>query len=231
MLISISFAFACHLAMVQQDLIVGDGTVDGSRLKEGVTTWEIVLNQDQVIGTVKQTIAAKSHEGKDAWWIEIIQDVPGRMHMTDTFLVDRTHLRPFHFHNVRKHEKSVSLVYRGSQVQGRITKFDGTESPISETLMPERFEGNLWGPLLASLPYRQGFSCTIPFFQYDQGKTQLEIKTIGKTHVPGPKGDEVEAWEVEVVTPKGNRMTYYISDTHGELGYRVGSLTQRLVQK
>lgn len=210
---------------------VGDGTVDGHRLKEGETQWEIVFSregQERVIGEVKQTIEARVDNGLEVWWIQIVQDVPGRMHMTDTFIVDRKNLTPISFNNVRRGDKSVALTYGPKGVSGHITPVEGDPKKIEETLEPTRFEGNLWGPLLAALPLTKGLSVQLPFYQYDQGKTVLAIKVLGETTAPGPDGEEVSVWELEVLTPKGNTMTYLISDTLGEVGYRSGPVSQRL---
>ena len=209
--------------------------IDGNRLREGRACYDILLN-DEKIGTTVQTIEAVEHGLAPAWKITIHQAVPARsFEMRDEFLVDRDSLLPISLVSQQGEDRNaqgwqlVSVMYEDDRIAGtRETR--GGVLPIDVRTSAPVWDGNLWGPLFASLPLEAGADFTIPIWQYDNGFGEFRVEVSGSGPYSTYDGTE-PSWFVEAGTSPERRSRYVFSQASFlELSSGAGPLRQELSQ-
>jgi len=205
------------------------------RLREGRTCYDILL-RDEKIGATVQTIEAVTEELTPAWKITIHQTVPSRsFEMRDEFLVGRSSLLPISVVSERGGYRNapgwqrVSVEYQGSRITGT-RKTKGGVLPINVRTSSPRWDGNLWGPLFASLPLDAGSDFTIPIWQYDKGLGEFDVQVSGSGPYSTSEGT-VEAWFFEAGTSPDQRSRYVFSQaSFEELASGSGPMRQAISQ-
>jgi hypothetical protein len=218
------FAFGLALiAVVAQDT----PPIDGARLQPADRCSELLYN-GQLIGVSRTIIKAVDHQGIRAWDIVIHQSVPTRsFDMRDHFVVRADTLRPLAFDNSRSGVERVRLVYADTSIAGSRSD-KGVATPVAVVAPSPVWEGNLYGPLFAALPLREGGDYTIPSYQYDKGIGRFVVKVTGSETIVTPEGP-VEAWTLDIDSGGPFHATYLIAKRDGtELGTRSGPFTSRL---
>lgn len=121
----------------------------------------------------------------------------------------------------------VSITYDENRIEGtRETR--GSIVPIRVKTQDSVWDGNLWGPLFASLPLAPGARFRVPMWQYDKGFGAFQVKVAGSGPISSPNGTE-QAWLLEAGTDPERLARYAIStDSLKELSYGAGPMRQAL---
>ncbi|MBH5321318.1 hypothetical protein [Aurantiacibacter sediminis] len=155
--------------------------------------------------------------------------------MRDEFFVDRGSLLPISLVSERGEDRNaeswqrISVTYQDGRISGtRETK--GGVLPIDVLTSVPVWDGNLWGPLFASLPLASGAEFTVPIWQYDNGFGEFEIEVSGSGPYSTHEGTE-PAWFVEAGTSPNRRSRYVFSQANFlELASGAGPLRQEISQ-
>lgn len=207
------------------------GSPDGALIPDSETCYSISRTRDgetRLIGATWQSVAHGRLDGVDVLRVVVHQrGVGGRFDMRDSFVLRASDLQPISFENTRNGAVHVSLRYGGGRVVGRRIE-DGVEQPVNVTLPSPVLEGNLYGVNFAGLPLAEGATFRLPFYQYDKGIGEFDLRVAGSETVPTPEGP-VDAWLVEANVGDDIRITYLIAKAdRRELAYRGRSFSQSL---
>lgn len=203
---------------------------DGERVAEQDACFTISMVRDgkrSDMGQVRQTVRRVRADGKDELHVLIHQQA-GSFDMRDSFVLDGKTLRPIRFENQRRGQTHVMLDYREDKVEGSRIEKDGSKSSVSVPLAHPVWEGNLFGVMFAGLPLEAKRQYRVPFYQYDKGLGEFNVRVKGSESVSTPDGPVV-AWVLEVGTDDLRRVDYLIArDQPRELGYRAEGFAQTL---
>ena len=212
---------------------VDPDALSGAALVAGTTCFDL-LAQGRVIGETRQTIAAAQVGGTKVWRIVVHQKVHGGgFEMRDTFVLDRDTLLPFTMQSVRGSSPAadgwqrIDVDYEPTVISGKRENAAGAARFAVDVDQP-RWDGNLWGPLFASLPLALGRTFEIPTYQYDKGKGAFRVRVIGMKTLTTPDG-ETPAWILSAGTDPARLSRYYVAqDRPAELGYEAGPTVSRM---
>ncbi|MCD2325386.1 DUF3108 domain-containing protein [Sphingomonas sp. IC-56] len=198
--------------------------VDGNRLRAGTRCFAL-SREGQVLGAVRQTVAAATVNGTPVWDIVIHQRLnDGKFDMRDHFVLRRADLSPVSMENQRFGEEHVRVSY----APGKITTIRKGAAPVETAVSGPIWDGNLWGLTFAALPLAGGGHYELPFYQYDKGLGRFVADVVGNETVQTPEGP-VEAWVVELDLGRRGKVRYQIGKAdHAELGNVAGPFAQTL---
>ena len=216
---------------------------DGRRLEPYEACYTINMTregQTRPIGVTWQSLRRGERDGRAVWTVVVHQNVGDRFDLRDVFVLDAETLQPLQLVNTRNGHAHIQATYASDEI--RVQRFSEPAAAAVETstisLTGPVWEGNLYGPTFAALPLAEGGRYSVPFWQYDKGFGQFDVRVVGSELVDTPDG-RVDAWVLnvaaKVTTPlqsgAGNErpMTYRIAEVGGrELGYEAGPGSQTL---
>ncbi|MGV9010836.1 DUF3108 domain-containing protein [Brevundimonas sp.] len=217
---------------------------DGRRLEPYEACYTINMTRDgqtRPIGVTWQSLRRGEQDGRAIWTVVVHQKVGDRFDMRDVFTLDADTLRPLRLVNTRNGRTHVEALYAPGQI--RVERMIGqpADATAEVSVVPLNgpvWDGNLYGPTFAALPLAEGGSYAVPFWQYDKGLGDFQVRIVGSETVETPEGP-VEAWVLNVVANRMTStddpyepaipMTYRIAKSGGrELGYEAGPGSQSL---
>lgn len=147
----------------------------------------------------------------------------------DEFVVRQSDLLPISLISERGTDRyapawqRITISYERDWIRGTRETTGGIVPILVRSSSPV-WDGNLWGPLFASLPLAESSQFVVPLWQYDKGFGQFEVRVAGTGPVSHPAGTE-QAWLLEVGIYPDRLTRYAISrSSREELSYKAGPM-------
>ena len=209
---------ATQVSAAPEKLIaVGDGTIQGSRLKPYSNAWMFSFVKDGV--TKDQGIWSDVLRYRDVDGKHLLERVQGMTYSNGLSSVtvnrfDPVTAAPAYSEQHTPDGKLVKRTFAGTHVELHLTKAPGTAEEVSTadlSVAPFDFNGGMYGTLIAAQRLRIGYSGVIPAVgEFDNQPVPISFHVVRHETIDAGFKGRVGAWVVDVEGP--SPMTFWISD-------------------
>ena len=183
--------------------VVPSLALDVGHLTEGTTRWSVIMSRDTLtldLGVMTVATRFVDHGGLPA--VLTVRTFPTpRGPIVDSALVLRHTLAPV-WQRSHQPTKTMRLDFAPSGVTGTWAPTDSAERTVSHPTAVPVFDATDLEAVIASLPYTEGYSATLPFYTFELGGLETDtVRVVGVEHAAAPGGEARAAWKVAVADP------------------------------
>ncbi len=203
---------------------VGDGAIQGSRLKPYDNAWVYSVRQKdgrvEERGVWSDQLRLRQTEGRTACVRVQGMTYPRGLSSANVNVFDPETIAPISSLQRTPDGRTISRTFAGKHVQTRLKIVTGSPQPVSEVEkvteaeMPVEvydFNGGMYGTLLAAQQLETGLSRQLPAIgEFTDDYEPVTFVVRGREAVNAGYLGRTEAWVVEVTEPPA--MTFWISD-------------------
>jgi hypothetical protein len=174
------------------------------------------------IGTIKTII----HTDKQARRLYITQQIQMKQQQpkgwVDSTIVSLDNFSPI-YHSSYNTQRDMVLRFDGNKVTGYYMATGKTADSINDVLTVSTFDSNVYPHLLRWLPLQNGYTATLPIYDYNQekhGVVNAFVKNTEAVNYTLANGTTIKAWKLTVqdeIGAPGATVYYYIDQQSRQL--------------
>jgi hypothetical protein len=204
-------------APTQKLIAVGDGTLQGSKLKPYSNPWMFSFVKDGVRrdqGIWSDVLRYRDVDGRHL--LERVQGMtyPNGLSSVTINRFDPVTVAPVYSEQHTPDGKVVKRTFAGKHIELHLTKAPGEAEEITTTDLPTPvfdFNGGMYGTLIAAQPLALGYSGEIPAVgEFDNNPVAIPFHVVRRETIDAGFKGRVRAWVVDVSGE--SPMTFWISD-------------------
>ena len=215
----------CLSATAQQKLTPAQNTIEKKWIQDETYSIKWLAMRDTTsieIGTIKTIIQAD----KKARRLYITQQIQMKQQQpkgwVDSTIVSLDNFAPV-YHSSYNAQRDMVLRFDGNKVTGYYMLTGKTADIVNDALTVATFDSNVYPHLLRWLPLQNGYSATLPIYDYNQekhGVVNAVVKNTEAINYTLPNGTVAKAWKLTVqdeIGAPGATVYYYIDQQSRQL--------------
>lgn len=185
-----------------QTILPGDGTIDGSCIRDYTNKWSVIYVDAEGKETANKiwTDYGQIIELDGKKYFHRVQDLyDPNMNLQETWInmVEHDGLIPVSFSKITPAGKFNFIAFDGASINNTTNFQSENLEPTTSNLEFDQvvYDWNLYGMLLVGLPFEEGFSAKLPFYSNQTSKLDwITIEVEGKENLRQPNEMEVTTW-------------------------------------